>query len=54
VAKRTTKHELLKLTKKAEELAAKRVVKEEEEEEEVKIDDDAPAWAKALLKSNEN
>jgi hypothetical protein len=30
------------------------VVKEEEEEEEVKIDDDAPAWAKALLKSNEN
>ncbi|WP_141672807.1 hypothetical protein [Flavobacterium crassostreae] len=40
--------------KKAEELAAKKGgKKEEDEEEEVKIDDDAPAWAKALLKSNE-
>lgn len=39
--------------KKAEELAAKKGGKKEDEEEEVKIDDDAPAWAKALLKSNE-
>ena len=40
--------------KKAEDLAKnKGSKKEEEEEEEVKIDDDAPAWAKALLKSNE-
>jgi len=43
--------------KKAEEAAAakggKGGKKDDEEEEEVKIDDDAPAWAKALLKSNE-
>lgn len=42
--------------KKAEDLAAnkgKGGKTEEEEEEEVKIDDNAPAWAKALLKSNE-
>jgi hypothetical protein len=30
------------------------VVKKRKKREEVKIDDDAPAWAKALLKSNEN
>jgi hypothetical protein len=51
VAKGTTKHELLKLTKESR-ISSKGWVKEEEEEE-VKIDDDAPAWA-ALLKSNEN
>jgi hypothetical protein len=43
--------------KKAEDAAAakggKGGKKDDEEEEEVKIDDDAPAWAKALLKSNE-
>ena len=39
--------------KKAEDLAAKGGKKDDEEEEEVKIDHDAPAWAKALLKSNE-
>lgn len=43
--------------KKAEEIAAKKKAnynsEEEEEEDGVKIDDDAPAWAKALLKSNE-
>lgn len=37
--------------KKVEELAKKGG--KDDEEEEVKIDDDAPAWAKALLKSNE-
>lgn len=43
--------------KKAEEAAAAKGVKggkkDDEEEEEVTIDNDAPAWAKALLKSNE-
>lgn len=42
--------------KKAEELAAnkgKGAKKEEEEEEVIEVDKDAPAWAKALLKSNE-
>lgn len=41
--------------KKADEAAAAKGGKGEkkEDEEEVKIDDDAPAWAKALLKSNE-
>lgn len=38
--------------KKAEELAVKKGGKDDEKED-VKIDDDAPAWAKALLKSNE-
>jgi len=40
--------------KKADELATKKKDGgEEEKKDEVKIDDDAPAWAKALLKQNE-
>jgi hypothetical protein len=41
--------------KKAEELAAgkKADSSKDDDKEEIKIDDDAPAWAKAILKSNE-